>query len=134
MLALAATMAKLGDHPVSIGQQSGAEFGIVPGAGDKAGPDLRTNIALIKVDDGVQRGRVDQPFFDQNCLQRLHPKRGFGRQKAVRIVIVMVMRHGVILRRFAKGCPEGNGDLKMGIAFPCQDAKDGGMTIGKKVF
>ena len=117
MLALATAMPKLGDHRISIFQKRCAEVRINPGTGNKPGPDLRAYIALIEIDDGIKGGRINQALFHQNGLQRLDPKRGFGRQEAVRAVVVMIMWHAVILRWFTDGCPEGSVALKWALSF-----------------
>ena len=53
MLALPATMAKLGDHGVGIGKKPGAKPVIHPGLRHKAGADLRADLMRIEVDDGI---------------------------------------------------------------------------------
>ena len=53
----------------------------------------------IEVDDGIQCSRIDKPLLGKDGLQRLDPQRWFGRQQAVRIIVVVVMWHGAILVR-----------------------------------
>ena len=106
MFALPAAMAKGGDHLVGIGKKRGAKRIIQPRPGNHAGTDLWPDLMRIEINDGIQSGRVDKPLFRKNCLERLDPKGWFGRQQAMRIVIMMVVWHGAILVRKFFACPE----------------------------
>ncbi|MEJ0066801.1 MAG: hypothetical protein WDM85_16420 [Caulobacteraceae bacterium] len=68
------------------------------------GAIARPDLVLVVVDDGVERGRVDQPLLDQQRLQRLDPQRYVGRRFLAMVVLmaVMIMLHDRNLTQ--RGC------------------------------
>ena len=53
-----------------------------------------TDLVLVGVDNHIQRSGIHQPLLRQDGFQRLYPQRRCGRQKGVRVIVVlMVMGH-----------------------------------------
>jgi len=72
MIADAADMAERADRLARVLDQRSLEIGIGPGLGDHAGAVMRTDLGLIGLHDGVQRGGIDIALFRQHRLQRAH--------------------------------------------------------------
>ena len=65
MRPLAALVAKFGDCRSRIGEKAFLVLWIDPGACDDARAVARSDLVLIRVDQRVEGGRIDQPFLDQ---------------------------------------------------------------------
>ncbi len=78
-----------------IGQKPLLEFGIDPSAGDEPATDVRPDPGLVRLDDLVQRRRIDIALFGQDGFERPHPHIHFGQFRALRMVVGvdMVIRH-----------------------------------------
>ncbi len=87
--------AQRGECLARVVEQLAAEIGIDPGLGDGAGAAMRADLVLIGLDNGVERGRIDIAFFDQDGFQRAHPQLHF-RQLGTVPVVVLVVAHSVI--------------------------------------
>src|SRR5262249_52667872 len=59
-----------------VGEEALSERRVDPRPRHQAGAVARSNFALVGVDDRVQSGRVNQPPFDQELLERLNPRGG----------------------------------------------------------
>ena len=91
MVADAAEMAELGDRLGGVGEQRLLELGIEPGLGDDAGAVARTDLGLVGLDDGVERGRIDVALLGQDGFQRADAELGVGQFRAVVVIMVVAM-------------------------------------------
>jgi hypothetical protein len=71
-------------------------YQIVPGLGDHTRAIVRPDLALIGLDDGVERGRINVALLGQHRLQGAHAQLGLGKFRAVLVIIVVmiVLGHG----------------------------------------
>lgn len=68
-------------------------YGIDPGTRYNAGSIMRANFVLVVFNDGVEGGRVYEPFFDQQQLQGFDPQGQIARH-----IIVIMMVWAVMIR------------------------------------
>jgi hypothetical protein len=80
-------IAKFGGGRTRIGEKPLLEFGIDPSARHDARAVARPDFVLVGIDQGIERGRIDQALFDQQRLERHHP------QGRVRWQLLVVMVH-----------------------------------------
>ena len=85
VLALAAAEAERGDRRGRVALQPVGIGRIAPGSCHDLGAVARPDLALVGLDDGVDRRRIDQPLLRQDGFQRAHPRR-----HRVELVVVMV--------------------------------------------
>ena len=98
VFALPAGVAQGSDSRGGILQQPLLELGIDPGAGDNLRPVARPDFGFVGVNERVNRRRIDQPFLDQQRLQRLDAQHHIGgRFRMVVRMVVMLSTHGRIL-------------------------------------
>ncbi len=79
-----------------VGEKLAAEIRIDPGPGDGPRAAMRADLVLIGLDNGVERGRIDIAFLDQDGFQRAHAQLHF-RQFGAMPVVVFVVAHIVLL-------------------------------------
>src|SRR5436853_121855 len=78
VLALPAHVAELGDRLRAVLQQPHLVGGVRPGAREDVGAVAPPHLRLVRVDESVERGRVDQALLDEQRLERPHPQLGLG--------------------------------------------------------
>ena len=66
MLALTPAMPQTVNHSIGIRQKCGSECIIGPGPRDQTCTDMRADIALIEIDDGVKCGRINEAPFSKD--------------------------------------------------------------------
>ena len=96
VLALRAAVAQFGDRGGGVFEQPLFVGRIGPGAGHHSRAVARADFVLVVIHQGVERGAVHQPFFDQQGFERFHAQREVGGDSLM-VVIVMVVRHGGLL-------------------------------------
>jgi hypothetical protein len=92
VLALRASETQFGDGCGSVGEETLFVRGIDPGAGYYAGAVARADLVLIGIYEGVERGGIDQAFFDQQRFESFDAESGVGWDGLV-VVMVIVIRH-----------------------------------------
>jgi len=95
ILALQPTIAEFGDCCRRIREQAGSVRRIGPRLRHHPGAVARADLALIALDDGVERRRIDQPLFGEQRFERLDAQRRV-RQRRVMAVVVTVLAHPVV--------------------------------------
>ena len=111
MIADAAHVAHRGDRLGGVRQQRLLERRIGPGLGDHDRAVPRSDLGLVGLDDGVERGRVDIALLGQHGFQRADAKL---RLRQLRAVLVVVRGHD--RGRVRPWGPPG--DLRYNIAMP----------------
>jgi hypothetical protein len=91
MVADAADMAERADRLAAVLEERLLEGRIGPGLGDDARAVMGTDLGLIGLDDGVERGRLDIAFFGQDGLERAHTQLGLRQLRMIVIVVMMVV-------------------------------------------
>ena len=97
VFALAARVAELGDRGGGVGKQARLVGGIHPRAGDDAGAVARTDLCLVGVDNGVERGGIDEALFDQQRFERFDAQGDIGGDGLVVVVVIVgstIVAHG----------------------------------------
>ena len=81
-------------------QQALLVGGIDPGPGHDARAVARAHLVLVRVDQRVERGTIDQALFDQKRFQRLDPQGRIGRNDlmVVAVFVAFVLRVQITLR------------------------------------
>jgi hypothetical protein len=69
----------------------------LPSSSNNIGADLWAYLILIDINNGIKSRSVNQPFFAKDSLKCLYLKLRVRRQKAMGVVIIMVMWHEKIL-------------------------------------
>jgi hypothetical protein len=106
VLALTAGEPHLGDRSGRIFEQPLLERRIGPCACHDLRAVARPDLALVRLDDRVERCRVDQTFFHQQRFQCLHSQSRVGRKLRMLAVLVRVMVFMRHKRLQASGCTE----------------------------
>src|SRR5579859_3178140 len=75
----------------SVLKQRLLEIGIGPGLRNDARADVGTNLGLIGLNDGVERGWFDISLFGQDGLQRAHAQLRLGQLRVVVVMMVMMV-------------------------------------------
>src|SRR6185312_8953037 len=82
-----------------VGEEALPERGIDPGPRDDACAVARPDARLVRLDDGVERRRVDMALFGQDGFERAHPRlhlrqfRMIGMVAAMMMMVIVVVRH-----------------------------------------
>ena len=71
-------------------EQRALEGGIGPGLGYDNLAVMRPDLRLERLDDGVERRRIDVAFLGQNSLERAHAQLHLGQLGAVIVVMIVV--------------------------------------------
>ena len=75
---------------------------IGPGAGHDARAVARPDARLVRLDDGVERRRIDMALLGQDGFERAHPRLHLGQFRMIGMVVIVMMvvvivRHGASL-------------------------------------
>src|SRR5262249_3469321 len=71
-------------------EQRALERSITPGLGDDTRADMWSNLGLVRLDNGVQRRRIDIAFFREHGLKRPDSQLHFRELRAVLVMIMMM--------------------------------------------
>ena len=76
MVADPADMAERADGLAGVVEQGLFERGVGPGFGDDLRAIVRADLGLVRLDDGIERRRIDVAFLGQDRLERAHAQFG----------------------------------------------------------
>ena len=60
---------------------------IAPGLGDDARADMRADPGLVRLDDAVERRRIDIALLDQNGFERPHAQLHLGQCRSIVVIV-----------------------------------------------
>jgi hypothetical protein len=94
VLALCTAKTEFGNRGGGVGEKALLESRIDPGFGDNSRAVTRAGFMFVGVDQGIERGWIDESFFDQQRFERLDAQRGVGRHGLMFMVVVVFMSLG----------------------------------------
>src|SRR5690349_3434910 len=105
MLSLAPKIPERSDGRGCVGQELPFEFGVHPGASNDLGAAPGSDSSFVDLDPGIDSRRINQTFIGQKAFERFHAQRRIRGNRAVRVIIPMIMmvwmfaevcRHGIV--------------------------------------